>query len=96
MEGVGVATAIKVAETLGFGLVPEFLIVKGISDNADGNKGACAPMLFFAKTYGAVYPDDRQVMAALQSVTLAARAVHKRIGWRYCPATEHNSWCLLM
>lgn len=98
MEGVGVATAIKVAETLGFASVPEFLIVKGISDRADGNKAAKAAMHFLGEKYDSVYPDDRQVMAALQSVTLVARAVHRRIAWKYCPATEHNSWlrCSLM
>lgn len=93
MEGVGVATAIKVAETLGFGNVPEFLIVKGISDSADDNKGAPARMLFFGKPYDAVYPDDRQVMAALQSVTLAVRAIHKRMEWKYRAA---SSWCPLL
>ena len=93
MEGVGVATAIHVAETLGFGNVPEFLIVKGISDNADDNKGATAPMLFFGTKYEAVYPDDRQVMAALQSVTLAVRAIHKRMEWKYRAA---SSWCPLL
>ena len=90
MEGVGVATAIHVAKTLGFENVPEFLVVKGISDSADGNKGAHAPMLFFGKKYDAVYPDDRQVMAALQSVTLAARAIHKRMEWKHQAATDHS------
>lgn len=93
MEGVGVATAIKVAETLDFRNVPEFLIVKGISDNADGNKGATAPMLFFGTKYDAVHPDDRQVMATLQSVTLVARAINKRMGWKHQAATGYSSWC---
>ena len=84
------ATAIYIAETLGFGNVPEFLVVKAISDSADDNKGATAPMLFFGTKYEAVYPDDRQVMAALQSVTLAARAIHDRREWKYQVATDHS------
>ena len=87
MEGVGVAQAIKGAAIQPSENVPEFLIVKGISDNADGNKGAPAPMLFFDKKYDAVYPDDRQVMAALQSVTLAVRAIHDRMDRKNQTAT---------
>ena len=94
MEGVGVAQAIKGAEIQHSEKVPEFLVVKGISDNADGNKGATAPMLFFGKKYDAVYPDDRQVMAALQSITLAARAIYRRMEWKYQAATGRS--CCLM
>lgn len=92
MEGVGIATAIKVMKKLG-NEVPEFIVVKGISDDADGSaKGAPAPMNFFETRYENVYPDDRQVMAALMSVTLVTRAIMLHREWKYYRATSNSTW----
>ena len=89
------ATAINIMKILG-NEVPEFLVVKGISDNADGfAKGAPAPMTFFETPYENVYPDDRQVMAALMSVTLVTRAIEMRREWKDYSPTWYQ-WCQIM
>ena len=95
MEGVGMATAIEIMQNLEFYQatkdIPEFIVVKGLSDNADGSaKGAPAPMTFFETRYEDVYPDDRQVMATLQSVTLVARAIHKYRKWKARPDMQSS------
>ena len=101
------ATAIEIMRTLDFyhiiKEVPEFVVVKGLSDNANGSaKGAPAPMTFFETRYEDVYPDDRQVMATLQSVTLVARAMHKHSVWKArpdmqsSPTPEDSSWCQIL
>ena len=101
------ATAIEIMQTLDFYQaikeVPEFVVVKGLSDNADGSgKSAPAPMTFFETRYEDVYPDDRQVMATLQSVTLVARAIHKHSVWKAHPDMQsfptpgYSSWCQIL
>ena len=99
MEGIGIATAIKIMKKLSNDEeVPEFIVVKGISDNADGAaKGAPARMTFFETTYENVYPDDRQVMAALMSLTLVTRAIQMRQEWRRSMQKSIWPWqCTIM
>ena len=84
MEGLGVAEAVKIAETFNDWVfrdagikipLPEYVIVKGISDLAGHDKNKPCDIKFFGKTKENVDEDERQQMCTIMAATLVLRAI---------------------
>ena len=84
MEGLGVAEALDIAEMInkmvipGAGTkipLPEYVIVKGISDLAGHDKNLPCNIQFFGEEKEGVEEDHRQQMCTIMAATLVLRAI---------------------
>ena len=84
MEGLGVAEALKIAEMVNDRVIqdagikiplPEYIIVKGISDLAGHDKNEPCDILFFGEPKENVGEDERQQMCTIMAATLVLRAI---------------------
>ena len=84
MEGLGVAEAVKIAEMINDRLikdtdskvpVPEYVIVKGISDLAGHDKNEPCDIHYFGEKKLNVGEDQRQQMCTIMAATLVLRAI---------------------
>ena len=79
MEGSGIARGLTECDTLPGTLKShKFLVVKGVSDNADSGKNKKIETLLFGEKRGPLNDDERQEVATLQSVALVCRAIATR------------------
>ena len=85
MEGLGVAEALEIAEIINDRVdkgtvskevpVPEYVIVKGISDLAGHDKNKPCGIQYFGETIQDVGEDQRQQMCTIMAATLVLRAI---------------------
>ena len=83
MEGLGVAEALEVAKLINVKVIqdehkipmPEYVIVKGISDLAGSGKNSKCDIKFFGKTMKNIEEDPRQQMCTIMAATLVLRAI---------------------
>lgn len=85
MEGLGVAEAVEIAKMINKDVIkgtdgrelalPEYVIVKGVSDIAGEGKKEPCDMHFFDQMEEAVVEDKRQQMCTIMAATLVLRAI---------------------
>ena len=76
MEGSGIARGLRECHPLPVTLKSDnFLVVKGVSDNAGSGKNEEMETLLFGEKRGPLNDDERQEVATLQSVALVCRAI---------------------
>ena len=84
MEGLGVAEALEIAEMFNERVIqdagikiplPEYVIVKGISDLADRDKNSPCNSQFFDEEKDIEEEDHRQQMCTIMAATLVLRAI---------------------
>ena len=84
MEGLGVAEALEIAEMVNGKVIqdasikiplPEYVIVKGISDLAGRDKKEACDIQFFGEEKKDVIEDHRQQMCTIMAATLVLRAI---------------------
>ena len=84
MEGLGVAEALEVAKLINVNVIPdeerkipmpEYVIVKGISDLAGNDKNSNCDIKFFGKAMKNIKEDHRQQMCTIMAATLVLRAI---------------------
>ena len=77
MEAIGFITALNLFKEQGNQRIPEFVLVKGVSDYCS-DKSDDAKTNFFGQETEALPDDERQLVATLHSIALVIRGVVDR------------------
>lgn len=84
MEGLGVAEAVRIAKSINSKMplladtklpLPEYVIVKGVSDRVGQDKNKPCNIQFFGQLVENIGEDERQQMSTMMAATLVLRAI---------------------